>query len=257
MTEAHPSQVNRQFRLDRIVEVLELASSTDEGIRLSDVAAGLGIPTSTAYRLLGEMRRVGMLQATNGRGRHRLTKRFADIGTAAERNKALFAKVEQEFSALAEELGETMYLVKMQGRIISLVGYVKPLDTNGLHPGNAFPIHASAAGKILWSHQSADNIEAELVRPHTKFQDNTHVDPEEIRDELRKARERGFGIHDEEWDKGVFTMALPIFAHRATPTLSLGVIASKERFLSRFSQEEVFKRLAALRDKADELLAEE
>ena len=89
-------------------------------------------------------------------------------------------------------------------------------------------------GKILWSHQPADKIDAELLRPHVKFQDNTHVDPEEIRADLKEARERGFGVHDEEWNKGVFTMALPVFLNRTTSTLALGVIASKTRFFERF-----------------------
>lgn len=71
-----PSQENRQFRLDRIVEVLELLSTSKEGVLLMDIVAALGIPTSTAYKLLAEMRRVGMIEATNGRGRQRLTKRM-------------------------------------------------------------------------------------------------------------------------------------------------------------------------------------
>ena len=45
-----PSQENRQFRLDRIVEVLELLSTSKEGVLLMDIVAALGIPTSTAYK---------------------------------------------------------------------------------------------------------------------------------------------------------------------------------------------------------------
>lgn len=179
------------------------------------------------------------------------------FGAAADRNRSLFGKVERAFSALADEFGETIYLVRMRGRIISLAGYAKPLEAEGLRPGNAFPIHASAAGKILWSHQPADKIDAELLRPHVKFQGNTHVDPEEIRADLKEARERGFGVHDEEWNKGVFTMALPVFLNRTTPTLALGVIASKTRFFERFSREDVFARLSALREKTEALLSED
>ena len=40
-----PSQENRQFRLDRIVEVLELLSTSKEGVLLMDIVAALGIPT--------------------------------------------------------------------------------------------------------------------------------------------------------------------------------------------------------------------
>ena len=177
---ADHQQEGRQLRLDRIVEVLELTAASEEGILQMDVAAGLGIPASTAYRIMSEMRRVGILEANNGRGRHRLTKRFTELGSLAERNRKMFATVERIFSRLSDELSETTYLVRMNGRVISLAGYTKPLNTTGLHPGNAFPIHASAAGKILWSYQSEEILGQELKRPHLKFQDKTHVTEEEI-----------------------------------------------------------------------------
>ena len=236
------------------MEVLELAGSTDEGIPLSDVVAGLGIPSSSAYRLLGEMRRVGMLEAINGRGRHRVTKRFKEILLAADRNADLMAQLEKPFSLLADDLHETIYIVQMRGRVISLVGYVKPTDVNGLHPGNAFPIHASAAGKILWSYQHDEKVSEELLRPHIKFQDNTHVEESEIREELKLVRARGYGVHDEEWDKGVFTMAVPVFAGRNIPTLALGVIADKERLFAHVSREELYGKLCALRNRTEEIL---
>ena len=236
------------------MEVLELAGSTDEGIPLSDVVAGLGIPSSSAYRLLGEMRRVGMLEAINGRGRHRVTKRFKEILLAADRNADLMARLEKPFSLLADDLHETIYIVQMRGRVISLVGYVKPTDVNGLHPGNAFPIHASAAGKILWSYQHDEKVSEELLRPHIKFQDNTHVEESEIREELKLVRARGYGVHDEEWDKGVFTMAVPVFAGRNIPILALGVIADKERLFAHVSREELYGKLCALRNRTEEIL---
>lgn len=245
------SQEGRQIRLDRIVEILELAASTREGIRLSDVAAGLGIPVSTAYRLLAEMRRVGMLEAANGRGRHTLSAAFARLGRAAELNEARFASVEPYASVAADRLGETIYLTEMKGRVVSLVGFRRPSTGEGLHPGNAFPVHASAAGKILWSFRDDDELKLELERPHTKFRTTTHVDPEEIRAELERVRRRGFGVHDEEWDEGVYTMAVPIFAGHEIPAFAVGVIAEKERLLASFSEQAVFETLCDLRDELE------
>ena len=45
-----PSQENRQFRLDRIVEVLELLSTSKEGVLLMDIVAALGIPLYYAVK---------------------------------------------------------------------------------------------------------------------------------------------------------------------------------------------------------------
>ena len=182
-----PSQENRQFRLDRIVEVLELLSTSKEGVLLMDIVAALGIPTSTAYKLLAEMRRVRMIEATNGRGRQRLTKRMTELGTIADRNAQKFASVAKYFDQLADELAETVYLVQLRGRLISLVGFSQPIETTGLHPGFAFPIHASAAGKILWAYQDEDLLETELKRSHIKFQDKTKVNPDDVRVVLKKS----------------------------------------------------------------------
>ena len=253
---ADHQQEGRQLRLDRIVEVLELTAASEEGILQMDVAAGLGIPASTAYRIMSEMRRVGILEANNGRGRHRLTKRFTELGSLAERNRKMFATVERIFSRLSDELSETTYLVRMNGRVISLAGYSKPLNTTGLHPGNAFPIHASAAGKILWSYQSEEILGQELKRPHLKFQDKTHVTEEEIRQDLCLTRQQGYGIHDEEWDKGIYTMAVPLFLGRKTPVMAMGVMAMKDRLLSAFTQDDVLQRLLRSRDLVEKKLME-
>lgn len=255
MAEA-PSQENRQFRLDRIMEVLELLGSTKEGVLLMDVVAALGIPTSTSYKLLAEMRRVGMIEATNGRGRHRLTKRMTELGTAADRNAQRFALVQKYFDQLADELSETVYLVQMRGRLISLLGYSQPLDTTGLHPGFAFPIHASGAGKILWSYQPEELLETELKRSHIKFQDKTKVDPAEVRASLKEAYEKGYGIHDEEWDEGVLAIAIPVFLNRKLPSMAIGIVAVKDRVLKKFTIEEIVEKLKQLSEKISPVLEE-
>lgn len=249
-----PTQSGRQIRLDRIMEVLELTAGNREGILLTDVIAGLGIPSSTAYRILGEMRRVGMLEAENGRGRHRLTERFRSLGTMADTNEKVFAEIEPDCASLADELGETIFLVQIRGRIISLVGYVHPSACYGLHPGNAFPIHASASGKILWSYQPDFLIEEELKRPHTKFQEKTLVAPDAIRAALREAKNQGYGVHDEEWDQDVYTMAMPVFAGRRIPTFAVGIMAMKTRLFSRHDLGTIVERLRELRDVAEKML---
>ena len=246
-----PSQENRQFRLDRIVEVLELLSTSKEGVLLMDIVAALGIPTSTAYKLLAEMRRVRMIEATNGRGRQRLTKRMTELGTIADRNAQKFASVAKYFDQLADELAETVYLVQLRGRLISLVGFSQPIETTGLHPGFAFPIHASAAGKILWAYQ-----ETELKRSHIKFQDKTKVNPDDVRVALKDSLEKGYGVHDEEWDQGVLAISVPVFLGRKKPVMAVGIVAVKDRVLKKYSIEEVVEKLEKLGDKISPILEE-
>ena len=238
-----PSQENRQFRLDRIVEVLELLSTSKEGVLLMDIVAALGIPTSTAYKLLAEMRRVGMIEATNGRGRQRLTKRITELGTIADRNAQKFASVAKYFDQLADELAETVYLVQLRGRLISLVGF-------------SFPIHASAAGKILWAYQDEDLLETELKRSHIKFQDKTKVNPDDVRVALKDSLEKGYGVHDEEWDQGVLAISVPVFLGRKKPVMAVGIVAVKDRVLKKYSIEEIVEKLEKLRDKISPILEE-
>lgn len=249
-----PSQSGRQIRLDRIMEVLELTAATREGILLSDVIAGLGIPSSTAYRILGEMRRVGMLEAENGRGRHRVTERFRSLGTLADENRKLFEKIAPDCASFADELGETIFLVQIRGRVVSLVGYERPSSSYGLHPGNAFPIHASASGKILWAYQADILLEEELKRPHPKFQATTKTTPEEIRAELEHAKAVGYGMHDEEWDQDVFTVALPIFAGRRTPSYAVGIMAMKTRLFAHQDKDGVVAKLRELQGLVEQKL---
>ena len=189
-----------------------------------------------------------MIEATNGRGRQRLTKRMTELGTIADRNAQKFASVEKYFDQLADELAETVYLVQLRGRLISLVGFSQPIETTGLHPGFAFPIHASAAGKILWAYQDEDLLETELKR--------SHINPDEVRVALKDSLEKGYGIHDEEWDQGVLAIAVPVFFGRKMPVMAVGIVAVKDRVLKKYSIEEIVEKLEKLRDKISPILEE-
>lgn len=241
---SHPiPSAGRLQRLDRIVEILELAASAPDGVPLMDIVAGLGIPAATAHRLLTEMRRLGLLDAASGRDRHRLGERIRALGMLETENHRLYSKIEMVLASLADELVETVFLVRMRSRVIGLVGFSQPSMSVGLHPGYAFPIHASASGKALWAYQSAPHLDAELERPRTKFQAKTLYDEATIRTELANVRQRGYGIHDEEWDEDVYTLAMPIFLGQDIPKLALGVIGLKARIQSHFTEQEIAEKL--------------
>jgi DNA-binding IclR family transcriptional regulator len=63
----------------------------------------------------------------------------------------------------------------------------------------------------------------------TRYTDNTRVSLEELRDELRLTRQRGFAISEQEYEKDIHAVAAPILNDDSYPLMVIAIVGPSFR----------------------------
>ncbi|MBC3762974.1 IclR family transcriptional regulator [Quadrisphaera oryzae] len=197
--------------VDRAVSLLQaLAARGPSG--LTDLAAGVAIHKATAFRLLATLEARGLVQQDGDRGRYRLGPSAGQLAAGAAGAQDVTALCRPLCAQLAEEAGDTVNLVVSDGVQITTVDQAagSAIVASTDYVGRRGPLHATAAGKVFlaeWPEQHlADLCRAGLER----FTEHTLVDRAALGEDLRKVRERGWAVAQEEHEAGLVVVGAPV-----------------------------------------------
>jgi len=118
---------------------------------------------------------------------------------------------------LGEEIKENVYLAVRSGwEIVYIDSYEvdRPVIVKS-RVGKLLPMYASASGKVHLAHMEEHELEeffnnVELI-PYTE---KTITDKEKLLEHLKIVKEQGFAVDDEEWEKEVRCLSVPVFNYK-------------------------------------------
>ena len=158
--------------LNKATQVLDCLSRADAPLRLNEVAAGVGLPKSSAHRLIGELTALGLVRRV-GDG-YLLGPRLVYWGMIAGAGIDLRAYAEGPMRRLRDELGESVHLyVVDNGQRVCIASVesrysLRPFVALGL----PLPLGVGSSGRLLLAFTSVATqraVIAELERagdPH-------------------------------------------------------------------------------------------
>jgi DNA-binding IclR family transcriptional regulator len=76
--------------------------------------------------------------------------------------------------------------------------------------GQRTPMHATSAGKLFLAHMPTEQVDAILAEGLERYTPHTIVDPAALKQQLARARERGYACAVEEHEAGLASVAAPI-----------------------------------------------
>ncbi len=194
--------------IEKALEVLFHLHASPAPQGVSAVGRALGLPKSSAHRLLTALGRRGLVERDPG-GRYRPGIGLVALGLGALEREPLVAVARPVLEAEAEALGETFFLVAVRaGRPVVLdkvegTGFLRAAP----RVGQAVPVHATAVGKLCLAFGGG------VARPRgrlERFTARTSADARSLDAEVERARERGFAENCEEWIPGLHVLAAPI-----------------------------------------------
>jgi len=212
------------------LQVLELVTSSDQNLRITDVARMLKMTKSNAYRLLRSLEAAGYVS------QNIVTKEFAsslkiwELGMQVIRRFDFRARAGGTLRDLADRSRETVHLAILDGREVIYIDKVDSLEPVAAYTrlGGRAPAHCVATGKALLAElaeaELAPRLEG-LVR-HSPF---TIVDPIKLRAEFRQIRAQGYAINRGEWRDSVWGIACPIKDAKDVVTAAVGVSGPRYR----------------------------
>jgi len=197
--------------VEKAIEILFHLSTAPGGAGLTAIGRALGLPKSSAHRLLASLGHRGLVERDE-RGRYRPGIGLVALGLGALEREPVVLAARPELESQAADLGETVFLVgERSGRLLVLA---KAEGTSFLRAaprvGSEVPLHATAVGKLFLAF--GDGELAPPAGPLEAFTPHTAATPEQLAREVERVRRVGFAENREEWIAGMAVVAAPVLA---------------------------------------------
>ncbi len=195
--------------VDRALRLLQLFVGHEQELTVGALAAQLGVHHTSISRLAGTMVDRGFLERVPGSEALRLGPEIARLGMLAVASRDLVRDAREAMSELAEQTGETV--------VLSVLDHMEAVDViqeDSSHrigtrnwSGQRSPLHASSNGKVFLAFAGIDLHK--LPRPALTPQTITRL--ADLRAEIQRTRERGWGAARGELELGLNGIAVPVW----------------------------------------------
>lgn len=201
----------RRIRAVRIAfAIIDLLQSHDR-MGVTEIATELGHSKSTVHSHLKTLEDLEILVQTDDG--YRLSLRILDMAKHVRGQIGNYEVIKTEVETLAEETEEIVQFgIEEHGRVSYLCKAMgdRAVETAS-QVGTQQPMYSTALGKTILAFLP-DEERAEIVQscdftPKTR---KTITDVDELHSDLRRTRERGYGIDDEENIEGLRCIAAPV-----------------------------------------------
>lgn len=213
---------------DRVMALLVLLAEHPDGLSLDEIATLLDSPKSTVHRNLSILRRHGFAE-TAGQGHYMLGNEFLRLAFQHHEARPDHIRVRSTLASLAQRFGETAHYSVLQGRQVVYRAKADP-PTGGVRltsmVGGTNPAHLTAVGKVLLAYE-LPNLEAVLewvgATPLEGRTPHSITSPSKLHETLKKVRQDGYAVDDQESELGINCVALPVFMN--SPSRPSGAIS--------------------------------
>jgi DNA-binding IclR family transcriptional regulator len=205
--------------LARGLNALQLVADAPAGLTVQQVADGVGVHRTIAYRLLATLSQFRFV-ARGEDGRYRPAAGLAILGASFDRNVRQLSL--PTLRALADDLGTTVSLLVAEGDQQVAVAVIVPTQVAyqlAFHEGSRYPLDRGAAGIALLASMPARPDERDLVV---------------------RAREQGWVITHGEIEPNTYGLAVPVQRPAPSPPTCINLISHREDVVMR-GQDAVIK----------------
>jgi DNA-binding IclR family transcriptional regulator len=201
--------------VDRAVALLG-AFGRGEWVGLSALARRVGLPKSTAYRLLGMLERTEMVQKRGPL--YALGMRLSEFGSRVPlcEDDALLELSVPHLVDLCGRTGETVHLAIPDRTDVFVAAKLHAPRAPAVPTsvGARLPAHCTALGKVLLAFSPREILHRFLVRPRAVYTGRTLVEGRVIEAELARVREERIAYDREELLTGLGCTAVPVLGER-------------------------------------------
>lgn len=249
MARSSPSPERLIQSVDRALTLLEAIAARDEPSNGPDLARAAGVNRSTAWRLLATLEHHQLIDRDPRTGHYTIGLGVAKLAAHVD-HAGLVRRARPILERLAEETGESTGLsVPHATRVLVVDQVTVPHMVIVQFVGREVPLHCTSVGKLLLASFSDEELDAFLARPLAPCTAKTITDPQLVRREVERVRERGVATTFGEYELGANGFSAAARDSSGTPFAFVTVMAPEFRLPASRVDELAPKLLAA----ADEL----
>jgi IclR family transcriptional regulator, pca regulon regulatory protein len=221
--------------LERGLAILSAFRTGRPLLGVSELGRDIGLSRSTTHRYVATLAALGYLQQDPATKKYRLGPRVLDLGFSAINSMELREVAAPHLRELSDATGYTVNMAILDGLDIVYVersrsarAGQREIDLN-LHVGSRLPAYCTSLGKVMLAFLDDAAQKAAIAGiDFTRRGPNTLTSRPAFLLELKRVREDGFAINNEELAYGLRSIAAPILSRDgdAVAAINLAVHSS-------------------------------
>lgn len=206
------SQPNQS--VEKALRIIEFLAQCESPLSLQEISAQVGMPASTALRLLNTLYINGYVNQDPVTYRYSLSLKFTWIGGLVSSHISVSGLANKALIELSKKCNESTNIAVIQHHNVV---YIDVIERPGgvlqamQQVGMRLPMHCDAIGKIFLSQYTPEQLDDYMQKIGlTVFTSNTIAARKDLDAELQNIREQGYAIDNEEHETGLRSIAAPI-----------------------------------------------
>lgn len=231
----------------RALEILELFDENHRSFSIKEISTRLDLNKSTVHSILKTLKHYGYIMQDEETSEYALGWRLYERGNLLMSQIEIKPIANKYLTKLNQLTNETVHLVTRVDKEALYVDKISGKNSLVIYSriGKKVPLHSSAVGKILTAY--LDKEEFEKIFKNYEFKQataNTIVTYEDFLEEIKKVREQGYAMDNEENEVGICCIAMPVYDYTkkvvAAISISSPIVSfteeKKQQFLAYLKQ---------------------
>ncbi|MEA4941948.1 MAG: IclR family transcriptional regulator [Oscillibacter sp.] len=199
----------------RALQILECFMDSGTEWTLKALVERLDLPTTTVFRQISTLVERQYLEQDPIRKSYRIGPRLYLLSSAILGRSDIRSLARPEMERLSDVVQET---VNLSALLEHDIFYLDKVETHrsvvcNTRVGSRAPAYATSGGKAMLAFQPEEYVDeyCQWMLDQKPMTDTTLTDPEQMRDELVKARLNGYAMDNGEIEPGLICIGAPIF----------------------------------------------
>jgi DNA-binding IclR family transcriptional regulator len=209
--------------------IVEALVDEPGGVRITDLAAAMGVNRAIPHRILTELCELGYVTQDPDSERYRATLKVGSLGLRQLERASVMEWAQEELARLAAESQELARASVASGVTLRFVAQAQGASASLIVNSPLRPeiaLHATASGKAFLSTLKKDEVERIVGRrgmPGFTGETLTRIDA--LEDDLAKIRSDGYAIVEQEAEEGVSAVAAAIVPPQTIDGRAVGAVS--------------------------------
>jgi IclR family pca regulon transcriptional regulator len=222
---------NFMTSLARGLLVIQSFSPQTPQMTISQLSVKTGLSRAAVRRCLYTLTKLGFAGVEDG-SRYALRPRMLTLSNTYSASSSLATTAQPILERMSAVLRESFSVATLDGDDIVYIARssVSRVMSDDLHIGSRLPAYCTSMGRVLLAYLPSDQLEHYLGRvvltPHTT---RTVSNVEKLRLALRNVRRHGYALVDQEYEVGLRSLAVPVYAPTGRVVATLNLSGSAPR----------------------------
>jgi IclR family pca regulon transcriptional regulator len=229
--DAYTGDPNFMTSLARGLVVIQAFTQQAPQMTISQLSLKTGLSRAAVRRCLYTLTKLGFAGAEDGT-RYGLRPRMLSLSNTYTASNTLSSSAQPILERMSANFHESFSVATLDGDDIVYIARtsVSRVMSVDLHIGSRLPAYCTSMGRVLLAHLPSDQLEQYLARvvltPHTT---RTVTTTDKLVMLLRNVRRNGYALVDQEYEVGLRSLAVPVYAPSGRVTATINLSGSAPR----------------------------